>query len=134
MLSEAGKKSIYKELYADDILTFLKETTSTYNVIVAGDVLTYMGDLKPLTRLLTKTININGYFCFSISKNTINKNEYHLTPSGRFVHNISYVMRQLKHCGFEVVKIEEKVLRKEGGKDVLGYVVLARKDLEVIFE
>ncbi|MBQ8750074.1 MAG: tetratricopeptide repeat protein [Alphaproteobacteria bacterium] len=134
MLNEAGKKNIYKELYQDDISNFLTKNTTKYQTIIAGDVLTYMGDLKPLTRLLAKSISFNGYLCFSISKNTYNKNEYFLTPSGRFVHNISYVMRQLKHCGFEVIKTEEKVLRREGAKDVIGYIILVKKELEVVFE
>ena len=134
MLNEASKKNIYKELYVDDITNFLTKNNNKYHVIIAGDVLTYMGDLKPLTKLLTKSTAFNGYLCFSISKNIYNKNEYFLTPSGRFVHNISHVLRQLKYCGFEVVKTEEKVLRREGGKDVLGYIILVKKELEVVFE
>ena len=134
MLSSAGKKNIFKELYADDITNFLKDNQTPFQTIIAGDVLTYIGDLKPMIKLLIKNINVGGYFCFSISKNTYSKSEYHLTPSGRFVHNISYVMRQLKHCGFDIIKTEEKVLRKEGAKDVLGYIILARKELEVVFE
>lgn len=134
MLSTAGKKNLFKELYADDITNFLKDNQTPFQTIIAGDVLTYIGDLKPLIKLLIKNINIGGYFCFSISKNTYSKSEYHLTPSGRFVHNISYVMRQLKHCGFDVIKTQEKVLRKEGTKDVTGYIILARKELEVVFE
>ena len=49
--------NIYKELYQDDISNFLTKNTTKYQTIIAGDVLTYMGDLKPLTRLLAKSIS-----------------------------------------------------------------------------
>ena len=71
--------------------------------------------------------------CFSISKNTLNQSDYFLTPSGRFVHSITYVRRLLKYYGFEVIRQEEHVLRHEGAKEVEGVVVLARKEIEVVF-
>lgn len=134
MLQEAGKKNIYKELYQDDIVNFLENNTQTYQAIIAGDVLTYFGDLKPFIKHLIKATTINGYFCFSISKNIYNKQEYYLTPSGRFTHSLSYIMRLLKHCGFTALHTEELILRKEGPKDVPGYILLAKKDVEVVFE
>ena len=48
-------------------------------------------------------------------------------PSSRFVHSLKYVENLLKTNKFVVVKKEEKVLRKEGEKDVVGYVILAQK-------
>ena len=134
MLAVASKKNLYNELYENDIFSFLTNNTTQYNAIISGDVLTYIGDLKPLITLLNPHIIPNGYFCFSISKNIYTNNEYHLTPSGRFVHSISYIMRQLKHCGFDAIKTEEMVLRKEGAKDVLGYIILAKKSVEIVFK
>lgn len=134
MLAEAGKKCVYKELYADDILSFLKENTELYHAVIAGDVLTYLGDLKPLFRELSRVVKFGGLLCFSISKNVYNQSDYFLTSSGRFVHSIAYIYRLLKYCGFEVVSQEEQVLRHEGAKNVEGFVVLARKNIEVVFE
>ena len=50
------------------------------------------------------------------------------------MHSITYVCRLLKYCGFTVLKQEEHVLRHEGAKDVIGYVILAQKEVEVVFE
>lgn len=134
MLDEAGKKNIYKELYAADIESFLDTNTEVFHAVVAGDVLTYTGDLKPMFRKLTKAVKFNGFFAFSISKNTFNNNDYFLVPSGRFVHTISYVQRLLKYCGFKTVFVKETVLRHEGAKEVKGYIILAQKEMEVVFE
>lgn len=134
MLEFAGKKNVYKELYFDDIESFLEDVADPYHAVIAGDVLTYMGELKTLFRLLVKAVKANGLFCFSISKNTYNQSDYFLTPSGRFVHSIAYVRRLLKYCGFEVIRQEEMTLRREGNKEVDGYIVLAKKEIEVVFE
>lgn len=134
MLDFAGRKDIYKELYLDDIVSFLSGAEVPYHVMTAGDVLTYTGDLKPLFRLIAGALKADGLFCFSISRNTENQSDYFLTPSGRFVHSITYVRRLLKYCGFEVLRQEEAVLRREGSKDVDGFVILARKEIEVVFE
>lgn len=134
MLLEAGKKQIYKELYAQDIMNFLEANTTLYHAVIAGDVLTYMGDLKALFREVSKAIKINGLFCFSISKNNFNQNDYFLTSSGRFVHSQSYIARLLKFCGLNVEHAEERILRREGAKEVAGFIILARKTIEVVFE
>lgn len=134
MLHEAEKKNIYKELYADDILNFAENTQNIYHAVIAGDVLTYLGDLKPIFRALTKIVKFQGYFAFSISKNTLNNSDYFLTPSGRFIHSISYIMRLLKYCGFKALSSKETVLRMEGDKEVRGYIIIAQKEMEVVFE
>lgn len=133
MLETAGRKAIYKELYADDIFNFLTTTETQYHLAVAGDVLTYMGDLKPFFRAVARAVKINGLIAFSISKNKFNQEDYFLARSGRFVHSVAYVRRLLKFCGFEVVSQKESVLRREGKHPVEGVVLVARKDIEVIF-
>lgn len=134
MLEEAGKKDVYEALFADDIMSFLSTNTEHYHAVIAGDVLTYMGDLKPLFRELSGAVKFSGLVCFSISKNTFNQNDYFLSSSGRFAHSIRYIHRVLKYCGFGVLAQEEHILRREGAKEVQGYVILARKNIEVVFE
>ncbi|MBR2273296.1 MAG: tetratricopeptide repeat protein [Alphaproteobacteria bacterium] len=134
MLDVADKKNLYQALFADDILSFLETNSEVYHAVVAGDVLTYIGELKPLFRLLTKAVKFNGYLAFSITKNLVNNQDFYLVPSGRFVHSLSYVQRLLKYCGFKTLVAEEAILRHEGAKKVSGYVIIAQKEIEVIFE
>ena len=134
MLYEAEKKNIYKQLFASDILEFFKNNETLFHAAIAGDVLTYIGDLKPLFRELTTAIKFQGFFAFSVSKNTQNNNDYFLMPSGRFVHSLPYVLRLLKYCGFKTLSAEETILRHEGNHDVKGYGIVAQKEVEVVFE
>lgn len=132
MLERAERKNIYTALYADDIITFLDNNEMLFHAIIAGDVLTYAGNLKPIFRRLTSALRINGWFCFSVSKNTFDNSDYFLTPSGRFVHSLGYVRRLLKYYGFKAIAIDEAVLRREGAREIQGYVILAQKEIEVI--
>jgi predicted TPR repeat methyltransferase len=83
---------------------------------------------------LTSSLKINGWFCFSISKNSENNNDYILTPSGRFVHSLGYVQRLLKYYGLKTISVDEAILRHEGAHDVDGYIILAQKEIEVVFK
>lgn len=134
MLEAAEKKQLYNVLYADDIINFLENNQEVYDAVVAGDVLTYMGELKNLFRLLAQAVKFNGYLVFSITKNIFNNQDYFLVPSGRFVHTLAYVQRLLKYCGFKTLNVAEAVLRDEGTHEVEGYVITAQKELEVVFE
>ena len=132
MLERAERKNIYTALYADDIINFLDNNEMQFHAVIAGDVLTYAGNLKPCFRRLTTALKINGWFCFSVSKNTIDTSDYFLTPSGRVVHSLGYVRRLLKYYGFKALAIDETVLRHEGAREIQGYVILAQKEIEVI--
>ena len=134
MLEIAKRKGIYKELFADDITNFIANDNTLYQAIIAGDVLTYFGDIKTLFRNIARITEFNGLFCFSITTNDINNQNYHLTSSGRFVHSPNYICSILKFCGFEIVKKEETFLRKEGRRDINGYIILAKKNIEIIYE
>lgn len=134
MLEIAKRKGIYKELTADDINNFVETDENIYHAIIAGDVLTYFGDVKMLFRNIARITKFNGLFCFSITTNTVNNQNYHLTSAGRFVHSPNYICSLLKFCGFEVVKQEETFLRKEGKHDINGYIILAKKNIEIVYE
>ena len=58
---------------------------------------------------------------------SFNKDDYFLTPSGRFVHNPSYVEKVLKNSGLRLISCEHQILRNEAESPVYGYVVVARK-------
>ncbi len=128
MVHEASKKNIYKQLIKDDIISFLSKENFGFDIIVAADVLTYFGALDSIINLVKKSLNNEGIFAFSISQNSLNQKEFFLTPSSRFVHTLSYVKKVLQNNDFAMLKIEDKVLRTEGGKDIKGYIIMAQKN------
>ncbi|MEE6207261.1 MAG: tetratricopeptide repeat protein [Alphaproteobacteria bacterium] len=127
MLEIARNKKIYSELICDDICHYLENSIIFFDVIVASDVLTYFGDLtKPFVRV-SRSLAPNGYFIFTFTENDINKNDFFLAPSSRFVHLPTYIERVMKSSGLRPVSFEPQILRNEAENPVYGYVVVAQK-------
>ena len=127
MLDEAAKKDIFDRLIHAEIIQFLKEDAQNYQLVTIADVLTYFGDLRPVFEAIASHLDLGGMMCFSISENTLNAKDYYLTPSGRFVHTIDYILSMLTKCGFSKIGQERKALRNEGDQVVYGYIITAEK-------
>lgn len=131
MLKEAKAKYVYDDLVEDDIVHFLQNCQKKYQLVTAGDVFTYFGDLRVLIEEIGKVLAPGGLLVFSISENTYNTDDYYLTPSGRFVHASDYVLKLLKKAGLNKLYMDKKPLRNEGDHVVYGYIIAAEKVLEI---
>ena len=131
MLDVARSKKLYSKLIHSDINTYLEHNNThdfqTYDLMVASDVLTYMGSLEEVFENINKSLSPQGRLIFSISENTENKNNYFLHMSGRFLHSLSYIKNVLKNTCFTIDFCKHNKLRNEGEKDVMGYIISARK-------
>lgn len=129
MLEKAALKDLYDKLENKEIIEFLSTETSTYQLITAADVLTYFGDLRKIFEGVAKILDLGGMFVFSISDNVLNDSDYALTPSGRFVHKLDYILALLKKTGYGKVAQSRQALRNEGDKVVYGYIIAAEKSM-----
>ena len=127
MLQIAALKKVYNKFIKSDITNCFDDINCCVDVVVASDVFTYFGDLDSLFKSINDTLSDDGVFAFTISSNNVNNEDYFLMPSSRFVHNIKYIEKVLKKHQFSIIENEEKILRKEGEKDVIGRVILAVK-------
>lgn len=127
MLSVAKRKNIYSRLYNQDLVSFLQQHKNQYNLINAADVITYFGDLDILFRAANTCLCADGRILFSASENNINKDNWYLHSSGRFLHSQKYIENILYKNGFSIEKITQAHLRNEGEKKVLGWILLAQK-------
>ena len=127
MLKEAAAKKIYNQLICQDIIEHLECQKSSYDLIVAADVFTYIGDMEKLFSALAYSLKKNGRIVFTVSENSINDSDWFLHASGRFLHSLKYVENLLEKNGFLEEKISREKLRNEGDSEVLGYVISAQK-------
>lgn len=128
MLELARDKNIYNQLVNKDIEAYLKGSKNFCDLIIAGDVFTYFGDLSALFKQVCRHLDSKGYFIFSVTENLLNENEYFLHSSGRFQHSCNYVKMALEKNGFSVLRDEREVLRKEAGKKVWGRIFVATRN------
>lgn len=123
MLDQARQKSIYDELELGEIITYLQTITQQYGLIVAADVIPYLGELDTLFACVSKCIANQGFFVFS--HEITEEQPWQLQHTARFSHQPRYVAQLCEHYGFTVLAQDKVVARQQQDKDlyVMLYVV-----------
>jgi predicted TPR repeat methyltransferase/tetratricopeptide (TPR) repeat protein len=135
---------LYDTLAVEEIEKFLKQETSTFDLILAADVFVYIGPLDDVFLAAKKSmIRMNEeksksstddtlsspIFAFSTESfethfldTTLSRpNEpFTLTSTGRCVHSRDYIRNLASINGFTELAVERTVIRKNAGKDVVG--------------
>lgn len=118
MLDKARKKSVYDELVCDDVLNYISKNkvVGCFDLVLAIDVFCYLGNLDEVLKRL------KGVECwFSIELADENRKEdYYLTPTGRYKHQERYIKKLAKSIGFKEVLPYPLDLRLENGEPVKG--------------
>lgn len=122
MLERAQKKGGYDELHCVDVIRFL-DNSDPFDLIIAGDLLIYIGDLRPVFAATRSRISSGGRFAFTIERG--DDHEISVSRSHRYVHSETYVRSVLAETGWRLAEIDPCVLRQENGVDVRGFVAVA---------
>lgn len=120
MLERAGEKKIYDELLNRDLTTYLADKTNAYDLIMAGDVLVYLGDLATLFRHVSQALRPSGLFIFNTE--ICESEEYKMNQSGRFSHNKTYIEQLAKQYGFHIVIQQTNITRLQNNEPVNGHL------------
>ncbi|MCK5515399.1 MAG: methyltransferase domain-containing protein, partial [Desulfobulbaceae bacterium] len=118
MIEKAKVKKIYNILEVAEIVSFLQEQRDEYDLIIAADVLTYIGDLVPIFEAVTSAAARQALFCFSTETSAYS--DFHLCTTGRFAHGQQYVAETADRYGWKCLKMVETNLRKERADWVKG--------------
>ena len=103
---------------------------SSADLILAGDVLVYMGNLEPLFRNVKSSLSLSshapGRFIFSVEKLSEEvgraNNGFVLQESARFAHTKQYIEATASSTGLSVLSCTEVALRSDGGNSIDGYI------------
>ena len=123
MLEKASSKNIYDHLEQADILEYCEKLPSSA-LVIAADVVGYIGELKPL---ITKIFP--HYFIFSAATDDKQSQNFILTPQGRYIYNPAYINETLKNCGYNEISQHNIVLRTENRNPVHGAIFIAKETL-----
>jgi predicted TPR repeat methyltransferase len=128
MLDKARETGLYDDLACADIVDWLQGREAEWNLVLAADVLVYIGELAPLFERVAAALRPGGWFAFSVEAlATDGPPGYAITVSNRYTHAPAYVRAGAAAAGFELIETREAVLRKEHGADVDGVLFLLRR-------
>jgi predicted TPR repeat methyltransferase len=126
MIEKARERDVYDQLEVGDLVEVLsKVEPGTFDLLVAADVLIYLGDLAPVFEGAAHALRAEGLFAFTLEAG--GGDRYHLQKRTlRFTHSEAYVRRVSSLYGFVVESLEPTVLRMEAGHPVPGYLIVLR--------
>ncbi|CAK0754918.1 putative Methyltransferase domain-containing protein [uncultured Gammaproteobacteria bacterium] len=130
MLEKAKQLSLYDTLTVAEITAYLQSRPEAFDLIAAGDVLCYLGDLEPLIVALAAALRPGGWTAVTVQvfgEDAVAP-DVHLEAHGRYRHAPRYPRRLLAAHGLTVVAEERATLRWELGQADPGQVLLAIRE------
>lgn len=127
MLSKAKIKGDYDALVEGEALWYVSGQVEAFDLVVAADVLVYLGELNPLMVAMEKALKPGGRLLFNVEAKAPLAQGFMMQTTGRFLHDPAYLLAILHRLGFMLVHQQPAVLRYEAGKPVMGLVCLWEK-------
>jgi predicted TPR repeat methyltransferase len=131
MTEIARRRGCYTKVTNQDAADYLHSSTTPNSVdcVLASDVFIYIGDISQILQesrhcLVEKSGRIG--FTIEILPSS-SRGGMKLLPSGRFGHSKLYIEEIANEYGFQISIWRDCILRKQGGKDVQGAVVILTK-------
>jgi predicted TPR repeat methyltransferase len=125
MLVQAGKRGVYDRLEEGDLLTPLNRAPAAWDLILAADVLVYLGDLRPVFAGAARALKPGGLFAFTVERSA--DEGWALGPRGRFLHGEGYLREGAQAAGLAVAHLARAELRRERGDPVAGFVTVLER-------
>lgn len=122
MVALAGATGLYGELVTGDVVDFLRGQTARADLIVAADVLVYLGDLAPLMAASVATLADDGLVAFTVQRQ--DEPGYRLGPDMRWHHSAGYIADIAAANGLKPVICDAVSTRHDEGRPVPGLVVV----------
>jgi predicted TPR repeat methyltransferase len=121
MLDKARQRGIYDALIEGELVAYLRERPTTFDLIVCADTLCYFGALGDALAAAQAALKPGGRFAFSIERaDDPADGDFKLHPHGRYAHRPAYVEAALDTARLSVLDRRDMTLRRELGKPVEG--------------
>jgi predicted TPR repeat methyltransferase len=124
MLAKAAERGGYDLLVHAEAVAFLRETRQRFDLIVAADVFSYLGDLGDILASAAEALSDEGLLAFSVEQG---ESGWRLLPSARYAHGDDYVRAGAAGSGFEVMEHRQTPLRRQADAAIPGGLYVLRK-------
>lgn len=125
MLERARERSLYADLIEADIMDDVPVPDGCRALVVAGDVLPYFGDLRPVLARAAAWLRPGGRAVLSLERapQGMEPSGWRLGRAGRYAHHASHVHAAAEDAGLTLMAMVPENLRLEGDAPVEGWIV-----------
>ncbi len=128
MVEKARQRGVYDELGVGDVVEAMERSTSGWDLLVAADVLVYIGDLAPIFAAAAHTLPPGGHFAATVECLPVeSQQEFALGATRRYAHAEAYVRRSAENAGFTLRLMEPCAPRREKGVPVAGLLFVVER-------
>jgi predicted TPR repeat methyltransferase len=124
MIAQAGAKGIYDRLTLADVSEAMREQERAFDLILAGDLFIYVGDLGEVFAAAARALRSGGLFAFSLERH--DGEGFVLHSKVRFAHSLTYIRELSRAHRFTELDARPITVRKSGPDDVPGWIVVLR--------
>ena len=124
MLAKAAERHVYDKIIEAEIHDYFDRSNEIFDLIVAADVLVYIGDLSAFITGAARHLEDGGILAFSIE--STDAADFTLLPSGRFAHHLRYIT-QVAAGLFSLESVTETQLRRDATHPAMGQLVVLKK-------
>lgn len=126
MIERARARGLYHELHVGDLLACLAREPGRWDLILAADVFTYLGDLGPVTRAAAAALRPGGGLVASV-ETAPGLAGFEIMPSRRVRHGAGHLRACAEAAGLTLTHLKPETLRTEKRQPVPGLVVVMAK-------
>lgn len=123
MIAVAARTGLYAALATGEVVDELdRRSPESADLMVAADVVVYIGDLFPLFRETARVLKPGGFFAFTAQSH--GGHGFQLGVDARFAHSKEYLTTLADDAGLFIVHVASVSTRQDRGLDVPGFVMV----------
>jgi predicted TPR repeat methyltransferase len=121
MIAQARTKDLYDALHVGNGVDHLREAPErAFDLILAADVLVYIGNLAPLFTQIARVLARGGLFAFTAE--SYSGDRYALGSEWRYAHSRNYIERVSSEAGLTIRLMQAVSTRNNKGAEVGGLI------------
>ncbi len=125
MVEKARSRKLYDDLWVGDVVAAMEAVPAAWDLLVAADVLVYIGDLAPMFRAAAGALVPGGRFAATVER--LDGDGFALGPTRRYAHAESYLRRMADEFGLRLLLLDPCAPRREKGVAVPGLLFVLEK-------
>ena len=126
MIAAARRRRLYHELEVEDLLSRLAREDARWDLILAADVFTYLGDLGSVSRAVAAALRPGGRLAATV-ETAPGLEGIEVMPSRRVRHGAAHVRACAAAAGLALPMLRPDTLRTEKRQPVPGLVMVMEK-------